>query len=533
MATPVPSVRDDQRGAILVPALVMGALLTGALFYVAGVGDAIMFRTELQNAADSTSFTGAVWHARGMNIIAVLNILMSGVLAVFALLRIAEIVCFVIGLIPIIGAPVETAAVELVAQERTIAPWIDRGLKVLSGAEDGVSLAVPYVALADAKIGHTAASTVMPFSMSLLPPAVDRALGKEPRRPEQLTAALPIQEDTFGMLCGKAVAFVPNQLTALIDRLPLPGFGKGIFKRAVGGVVNALVDEVVPKVFATGDGIFCQPLTGLLTTLINNNSSRSCDEARSADDEARSDRQSQRDEATRDGGTLSTEQQDQQDADRSAKPVDCSKGNDKTKDPLGDGAGVQFSSKPSKMWEMAGNGNVFMHSWSWVRGEPQLFAWGQEGLGIADRGRAPSVVPSPGANAMAEYYFDCDKTWGDAACEPKATWSPNWTARMRRFRSPAEGLMVIAVDTPLGWLDTAQQSIGDHVGDITTEVLERLTGIHQRDAVSEWVSAQVEKIPFVSQLSDKIDSSVGGLRASTGIDDLLNPRNLSDERRIH
>ena len=84
-------------GAILVPALVMGALMTGALFYVAAVGDAIIFRTELQNAADVTSFKSAVWHARGMNTITSLNQFMVAALAMFwmvipALVAIAVIV---------------------------------------------------------------------------------------------------------------------------------------------------------------------------------------------------------------------------------------------------------------------------------------------------------------------------------------------------------------------------------------------------------------------------------------------------------
>jgi hypothetical protein len=437
-------------------------------------------------------------------------------------------------LIPVIGAPAESAATELVAQERTIAPWVNRALDILAGAQDGVSLGVPYVAFADAKGEHTVASSVMPFSMSLLPPVVDRALGKNPRRPKDLIAALPIEEDSFGTLCGKAVGFVPKQIMSLVEKLPDPPLIGGAFRHAVEGLIDVVIDDVIGKIFSSGDGIFCQPLTGMLTELLDATSDgSSCDKARKSDDDARSDRQSRADEVERDGGTLTQKEKDQQKSDDDAKPIDCKKGKDGNEDPEGHGEDLQFTAKPSKMWELAGNGNVFMHSWSWVSGQPQLFSWGNEGLALAGQGRAPAVTPSSGANAMAEFYFDCSKTWGDASCGADAAWSPNWTARMRRFRSPGEGLMVIGLDTPTGWLDTLQQSIGDHAGDLATEVLEKLTGIKPRDAVSDWISQKVESIPVIHEISQKINSVVGGLRDSTGINDLLDPRNVTDERRIH
>src|SRR5256885_13432557 len=98
------SLARDARGAILVPAIVMGSLLVGALFYVAAAGDAIIFRTQLQDAADTTAFTTAIWHAKGMNMIALLNIFMSLLLFVVVILHFIELLCFVIGFVPGVGA---------------------------------------------------------------------------------------------------------------------------------------------------------------------------------------------------------------------------------------------------------------------------------------------------------------------------------------------------------------------------------------------------------------------------------------------
>jgi hypothetical protein len=81
------SLRDDTQGAILVLGVAMGLLLVGGMWHIVSVGDAILWREHLQDAADSAAFENAVWNARGMNIIAFLNILMSAVMAVLVVLN--------------------------------------------------------------------------------------------------------------------------------------------------------------------------------------------------------------------------------------------------------------------------------------------------------------------------------------------------------------------------------------------------------------------------------------------------------------
>ena len=82
-----PNLANDSRGAILVIGVVAGALLVGALWHVAGIGDAIAWRERAQDAADAGAFENAVWHARGMNVIVAINIVMSLVLAVLVIWR--------------------------------------------------------------------------------------------------------------------------------------------------------------------------------------------------------------------------------------------------------------------------------------------------------------------------------------------------------------------------------------------------------------------------------------------------------------
>ncbi|MEQ9320143.1 MAG: hypothetical protein RIF41_13345, partial [Polyangiaceae bacterium] len=74
----------DERGAIVLMGVFMSAFLVGGLWYLMGIGDAIIYRETVQTGADSTVFTAAVYHARGMNVIAMVNIVIGAVLAILA-----------------------------------------------------------------------------------------------------------------------------------------------------------------------------------------------------------------------------------------------------------------------------------------------------------------------------------------------------------------------------------------------------------------------------------------------------------------
>lgn len=67
----------DQGGATMVMGVFMGAFLVGLIYYVWGVGSAITFRERMQDAADTGAFDAAVVHARGMNVMVLLNIIMQ------------------------------------------------------------------------------------------------------------------------------------------------------------------------------------------------------------------------------------------------------------------------------------------------------------------------------------------------------------------------------------------------------------------------------------------------------------------------
>ena len=66
----------DKRGAIMLMGLCMACFLIGSLWFLIGIGDAIVFRDTMQEAADHSVFTSAALHAKGMNFISACNLVM-------------------------------------------------------------------------------------------------------------------------------------------------------------------------------------------------------------------------------------------------------------------------------------------------------------------------------------------------------------------------------------------------------------------------------------------------------------------------
>src|SRR5688572_30729369 len=83
------SLLSNQQGAIMVIGIFIAMMLVGMLYYLWGIGGAVLFRERMNDAADASAFSAAVVHARGMNILALLNIIMAALAAVESGLQLA------------------------------------------------------------------------------------------------------------------------------------------------------------------------------------------------------------------------------------------------------------------------------------------------------------------------------------------------------------------------------------------------------------------------------------------------------------
>src|SRR5688500_6267245 len=104
----------DERGAILVLGIMVGAFLVGALFYLVGVGHAVIWREAVQAAADATAYEATAWNARGMNVVVAINIFMAIVMGILIAWRLAllfvtilvavsAIACAISFIVPVLG----------------------------------------------------------------------------------------------------------------------------------------------------------------------------------------------------------------------------------------------------------------------------------------------------------------------------------------------------------------------------------------------------------------------------------------------
>jgi hypothetical protein len=172
---------EDQRGAVMLIGLGMSCFLIGALWFVMGIGDSIVFRDTMQEAADHGAFTSAVLHAKGMNFIAACNCLMLIAIVIHIVLGMIHdillLVCILFG--------VETfgAACEPYVQFR---PWYHnyaKGMKIFCDImhyiEMGAAYGYPFLGAykgyrvgsdyGDFSGGPQRSLKVIPISTSMIP----------------------------------------------------------------------------------------------------------------------------------------------------------------------------------------------------------------------------------------------------------------------------------------------------------------------------------------------------------------------------
>jgi hypothetical protein len=87
-AAKLQELHEDRRGAVMMIGLGMSCFLIGALWFLIGIGDAIVFRDTMQEASDSAAFTSASLHAKGMNFISALNLILLVAIAAYILMGI-------------------------------------------------------------------------------------------------------------------------------------------------------------------------------------------------------------------------------------------------------------------------------------------------------------------------------------------------------------------------------------------------------------------------------------------------------------
>lgn len=226
-----PSRARHEDGAITVVGLFMACFLTGAVWYVVGIASAVLYRERVQDAADAVAFASAVYHARGMNIIATLNILMSALLGLLVTVRLlrylndsAHVIACGCTPIPFVGPTCLTVCRTTYSMKRPLSNLESRltGLynrvgPALSKTQVGVARAMPWIAELKA-VG---------VSRNFQPDVRFGVMASFSLVPRQERLGLPVQEGDEAVLCDKVSGGLVDLVFRPIESLPGAGMVRG------------------------------------------------------------------------------------------------------------------------------------------------------------------------------------------------------------------------------------------------------------------------------------------------------------------
>lgn len=439
------SLLRDERGAVYILGLVFGTLLFGVIWNIASVGDAIFWRERAQDVADAAAFDFAVWHARGMNMLSVLNLLMALVMAALIAWRILNMALFVLAMfcifgkyVPYIGSAClvyEQSGIDAAAAEAdpVVVDSFVRTLHALHATQKVVASATPILAFI-----HTpdtirtrfprTDSAVSTVGMTLMPTVetlAQRGLGEFAGRLETLATgksptpgltegviqerlgtvfSLPAQADGYGTLCklgGKAFVY-----------------SSPLSNTTIGSWIGLLIGSA-PEVFCEG-GLqsvpkpakrFIEYLGYPICVLGAEWRIKKCQKKFVERFEDRAN-----------------------DADRRRAR--------RGQEPSGAPGSAKRPSltdvKLAKTWELYQNGNLMGQVWSTAQTPRPHLAANDRALEIADRAHVGALGEHPVSAeetvmAQAEFYEDCREAW--SACRGNSLYRINWRSRLRRIQS--------------------------------------------------------------------------------------------------
>jgi hypothetical protein len=236
------SVSADERGAMALIAVFFAVFAVAMLYSLLGTVETVFFRERMQDAADSTALSSAVMHARAMNFVVLVNLVMAALLALLVALKLVEALCWIAIAIavalawPTMGAslvavpPLKVLESQMEALYGNLKPPIDTALEALNEVS-------------------TIMSTVAPEAADAL---VQAELAAEWEPPVQAgfvksgSETLPVENDAFPVLCGKAgwdaaqIATLP--LEPVVGKIPGGDDVLSALKDATGSMTGALSD---------------------------------------------------------------------------------------------------------------------------------------------------------------------------------------------------------------------------------------------------------------------------------------------------
>jgi hypothetical protein len=237
------SIFRDADGSMMTMSLFMALFIVGAIYYILGVGDAIIYRRIMQDAADAGSHAAAVVGAKGMNLHVLLNVVMAITAGILLVIRSVEVLLeIVLGILYGLAATVifSIKAGALIAVltpvESTVERIGDAVEEFVKVAHDALDVAHEAVQRGFPVLAQVRAVDAMAFQDAYQPPVaagfVVPLLG--PRLPDG-GAGLPVEKADIGILCDRVADGLSNRLSNVQSKVPrwLTRFLGGLVSRTL------------------------------------------------------------------------------------------------------------------------------------------------------------------------------------------------------------------------------------------------------------------------------------------------------------
>jgi hypothetical protein len=440
------SLVSDTRGAVMMTGLFLSFFLVGALWFVLGIGDTIVFRNRMQEAADHAAFTSAALHAKGMNFIAAVNLIMLVLVIVHIVLGLIHDVTLVVCIFTWGTCGAWLGARNVYTKYSSSMKGVLKGLHLV---EKAAAYGYPYVGLVKSvKVGdrygkqHRVGDIdVFAVSPSMVPDFVSQT----PR------VGLPVTPRPYKVICEKVSDWAFDKV--LGSKGYDPNKARSRFDEIVDGALQAIgidrrsqaekeIDELGKLLRGVVPARYCNPLAN----------DKETESFRDGVKKANKSIEKKNDEDTK-----AHNKSGQQGPVLTLPSVNFGKTGDlwSNLDPGFDA--FWGENGPLYVDDGAKNGHFFMQVWA-LNFQPKLKDASETKVKIAAR-KHDGVIPEEGPIgyfAQAEFYFDCKDedvspsqaaTWGADQCngdgpEANASYSLKWRARLRRVAIPEFGKLL-------------------------------------------------------------------------------------------
>lgn len=235
----------DERGAIMVLAVFFAVFGIAILYLTVGAGESVLFREHVQDAADSAALSGAIAHARMMNLLVLINIIMAALLAILVAIKtiesLATIGIIIAGGLSFItfGAsllaipPLTALRSSMVSAYNAAKPPIFSGLDVLQSASDVIAKVGPVISVAVVQSDITAHKQEGIISDGIAASTAIAGAGAA-------EVGLPVEADAYSKLCGKAGEFAAMVAMKPLEAIGMPSKLTGLIRGAMKELTEAL-----------------------------------------------------------------------------------------------------------------------------------------------------------------------------------------------------------------------------------------------------------------------------------------------------